>query len=471
MSTSLLTLTVDEISAHPKNVRRDDTPDAELIASVESQGILQPLVVVPAPDDADTRYWLLMGHRRLGAARAAALTEVPAIVREDLAGEAEQIEAMLVENGRRADLTPVEEADAYQQLTLLGVDVDEIAKTTGRSKTTVKERLRLAQQADKAKEAVHAGQITLEHASALADLEEDHELYTQAVAAIGTTEFRWTLDRSQRELTHRRDLAARIAAFEADGLPEIEMPDGGWGRSWMREEDDKPILLWNVTGLTAGVDYDGYAIDRGSPYAVVSGELRAKLRAAEAEDEPETDEQREAREAREREQAEFDARHKAREALRERHAAARTIREQSIRDAFAAVKLTKAQTELLRAVLPHMLNRLEAQAELVEKFGLEHDGNVWSIGAGEIAAWLARKPAHELLSILTIVGAVDLEEGNDTERLDPADDYDRPLLDGQLAYLGVLGNDTKHPFSQPDIEWRNAIVARLAGVEAEGSDD
>lgn len=470
MSTTLLSLAVDEVGPHPKNVRRDDSPDAELIASVESQGILQPLVVVPAPEDADTRYWLLMGHRRLAAALAARLDEVPAIVRDDLAGEAEQIEAMLVENGRRQDLTAVEEADAYEQLTLLGVDVDEIAKTTGRSKTTVKERLRLARQADKAKEAVHTGQITLAQAAALADLEEDHELYTQTVAKIGTSEFRWALENAARKLTRVRKYAERLAALQSAGMPEVEAPEDGWGRDWRRDEDHKPIRLagWTTDQATPGVDFDGYTIDfDGEPLGVVSAELRAKLREVEAtvEDEPETDEQRLAREEREREEAEYEARRKAREERRERHAAARTVREQSIRDTYATAKLTKGQTELLRAVMPLMLTRLQAQDVLVKQLGLEHDGNVWSISAGDIAVWLDRKPAHELLSILTVVGAAEFEGGEDAERLYPADEYDRAILDGQLAYLEVLDTDTKHPFSEPDDEWRAAIIARIAGDE------
>lgn len=441
-TTTLLSLAVDEVGPHPKNVRRDDTPDAELIASVESQGILQPLVVVPAPDDADVRFWLLMGHRRLAAAIAAGLEQLPAIVREDLAGEAEQIEAMLVENGRRADLTPVEEADAYQQLTLLGVDVDEISRTTGRSSSTVRGRLKIAGMATTAKEALHTRQITLEQAEQLTDLEQDEELHAEALAAIGTNDFAWKLSQATTKFARRRQDAEQIAAWEAEGLKQIERP-AGWNQrtgpcpaSWISSRDEVAVTEW------------AYFVDPYLQKVALVIDPQAL-----PEPEGETEEQRERRLQREREQAEWDAKLAERRAARERHEAAGAIRLQTVHDTFASVKLSKAQTSLLRALVAAMIPgayELGGREWLVEHDGLERDGNVWSITPEQVHAHVAKKSGVELLQLLTGWIASSLLESADAE------DSDQQL--DVVAYVDAL-EAAGHPISEPDTEWRAVAAA------------
>lgn len=442
ITTTLLSLAVDEVGPHPKNVRRDDTPDAELIASVESQGILQPLVVVPAPDDADVRYWLLMGHRRLAAAIAAQLEQVPAIVREDLAGEAEQIEAMLVENGRRADLTPVEEADAYQQLTLLGVDVDEISRTTGRSSSTVRGRLKIAGMATTAKEALHARQITLEQAEQVTDLEQDDELHAEVVGAIGTNDFSWKLSRAVATLKRRKADAEQIEAWKAEGLEQVERPDG-----WNHRTGPCPAA-WvtrpeTVTKWTFCVDTYGGAMKLAM---VIDPD------AAES-DEDETEEQRERRLKREQEDAEWEAKRAERRAAKERHAAAGVVRLQTVRDTFASVKLNKAQTGLLRVLVGGMVTgayELGGAGWLMDHDGLEHDGNHWSVTVEQVHAHLAKKSGVELLQLLTGWIASSLLESAD------AGDSDQRL--DVVAYVDAL-EAAGHPISEPDTEWRAAAAA------------
>ncbi len=475
MSTTLLTLAVDEIGPHPKNVRRDDTPDAELIASVEAQGILQPLVVVPAPEEADTRFWLLMGHRRLAAAQAARLMDVPAIVREDLTSEAEQIEAMLVENGRRADLSATEEADAYQQLTLLGVDVDEISRTTGRAKSTVRSRLKIAAMATKAKDALHERQITLEDAERITTLEEDHELHAAAVDAIGTPDFGWKVNNAISTLKLRRQYAETEAKWQAAGLSEVDEPEGGWKFRWQAGVD-QPVMLprYDTMNATAGVDFDGYTFDRGGePLGVVSAELRAKIREAEeaVSDESETDEEREERLAREQRNAEAEERRLAWIEIEKRHEAAGAVRRQTIRDLFAGVKLTKQQTAVLRSGLALLLHSAEVQGVLIDHDGLQHDGNIWSLDLATTATHLAEKTGAGLLTTLALVSINEAELSRQVDYLDMSDEYDRARLDASLAYLDAIEAIEEHPWSEPDAEWRDAVINVIDGGEGDDGAD
>ena len=180
----IVLLPLDLLDPHPHNPRRDVGDITELAESIRAQGVRQNLLVVPQPhgnghvlQDFDgrwrcvscsvpVRYTIVIGHRRAAAAQAAGLVNVPAAVDNTL-DEQTQRSLMLIENLQRADLTPVEEAEAYQGLLDLGVKVREIVKRVGRSEKTVTRRLRLMKLPDQVREAVHSGQATHEDAAAL----------------------------------------------------------------------------------------------------------------------------------------------------------------------------------------------------------------------------------------------------------------------------------------------------------------
>lgn len=144
MTVTLQDLKPAQIKPHKNNPRRVVGDLDELAASIGEQGILEPLIV--APNGTGDTYVLIAGHRRLAAAKQAKAKTVPCLVRDDLTDPAVQLEAMLVENLQRADLTAVEEAQAYQQLLEFpGYTQPRIAKTTGRAIGTVRARLKLAQ--------------------------------------------------------------------------------------------------------------------------------------------------------------------------------------------------------------------------------------------------------------------------------------------------------------------------------------
>jgi ParB family chromosome partitioning protein len=161
---------VGEVVPNPKQPRQvfDDEALDELTHSVREFGLLQPIVVREAGEG---RYELIMGERRLRAARGAGLETVPAIVR-DTTDDAMLRDALL-ENIHRVQLNPLEEAAAYQQLLEeFGATHEELASKIGRSRSQVTNTIRLLKLPVKVQTRVAAGVISAGHARALLGLPE-----------------------------------------------------------------------------------------------------------------------------------------------------------------------------------------------------------------------------------------------------------------------------------------------------------
>jgi ParB family transcriptional regulator, chromosome partitioning protein len=151
---------------HQPRVAFDDETLAELAASIATHGVLQPIVVRGA---ADGGYELIAGERRLRAARAAGLTEIPAVVRESSTNEL--LELALVENVQRSDLNPIEEASAYRELIdRFGLSHEAVARQVGKSRVAVSNALRLLDLAPETRQAIVDGRISEGHGRALAAL-------------------------------------------------------------------------------------------------------------------------------------------------------------------------------------------------------------------------------------------------------------------------------------------------------------
>ena len=166
---------VDDVVPNPKQPRVvfDDEALEELSHSVREFGLLQPIVVRENPDSTGggTTYELIMGERRLRAARAAGLDTVPAIVR-DTTDDAMLRDALL-ENIHRVQLNPLEEAAAYQQLLEeFGATHEELASKIGRSRSQVTNTIRLMKLPVKVQTRVAAGVISAGHARALLGLQD-----------------------------------------------------------------------------------------------------------------------------------------------------------------------------------------------------------------------------------------------------------------------------------------------------------
>ena len=156
----------ERIVTNPRQPRSHIDPGelAELAASIKEHGILQPLLVTY--DDLSGNYTLIAGERRLLAARQAGLDHVPAIVRQ--ASEQQRLELALIENLQRADLTPLEAADAYRQLVEdFSLSHEEVAARVGKSRAAVTNTLRLLKLPVAVQQALVDGLISEGHARSL----------------------------------------------------------------------------------------------------------------------------------------------------------------------------------------------------------------------------------------------------------------------------------------------------------------
>lgn len=132
---------ISRLKIHPKNVRKNYNDIDELAESIKAQGILQNLTIVPNPEEGGT-YLVVIGNRRLTAARKAGISTAPCYI-ADLT-EKEQAEMMLLENIQRNDLTIYEQAQGFQMVLDLGETEEGLAEKTGFSKTTIRRRLNIA---------------------------------------------------------------------------------------------------------------------------------------------------------------------------------------------------------------------------------------------------------------------------------------------------------------------------------------
>lgn len=224
MGITIKDLNVEDLHPNPDNPRKRMDDVADLEASIRTQGVKQPLLVTPTgqPDiDGRAQYRVVIGHRRLAAAKQAGLDTVPAIV-EEMDPRRER-EIMLVENTQRCDLTPVEEADGYQGLLDLGMPVKEMARMTGRSDRFVRRRLRIAgiprQTRDSAPD---FDQLTIDQLDKLTEFESDPDAQRTLARA---TDFEWTyqsLSSKRRKAEWKNDAAQALASAGVDvhGFPD-----------------------------------------------------------------------------------------------------------------------------------------------------------------------------------------------------------------------------------------------------------
>jgi ParB family chromosome partitioning protein len=157
----------------------------ELSASIKESGVLQPILVSREGE----RYRIIAGERRLRAAKRAGLSRVPILVKEAVA-DRDRLLIALVENVQRRDLTPLEEAEAFQQLKeQFGLTQEDVAARVGKDRATVANALRLLKLPTSVREAVDDGRLTAGHARPLLTLASaaDQESLAKEAIARGYT--------------------------------------------------------------------------------------------------------------------------------------------------------------------------------------------------------------------------------------------------------------------------------------------
>ncbi len=162
----IMLVPVEAVLPNPRQPRSSMHPEEleELTASIREHGVLQPLIVTPG--EVESQYILIAGERRLQAARLAGLPSVPVIVRQ--ATDQQRLELAIIENVQRADLSPLEEAEAYRQLAEdFDLSHESIAGRVGKSRVAVTNTLRLLRLPDSVKNALIEERISEGHARAL----------------------------------------------------------------------------------------------------------------------------------------------------------------------------------------------------------------------------------------------------------------------------------------------------------------
>ncbi len=212
---------VDDITANPRQPRHEIGTETlrELADSILEHGMIQPLIVTEqavSEGAGGTHYQLIAGERRWRAAMLAGLEWVPVLIKE--ATPEETLELALVENIQRADLNPLEEANAYRQLIdEFGLTQEQVAKRVGRNRVTVTNSLRLLRLPDEVQGALLAGRISEGHARALLGL-PGQSLQIDVLRAIEKR----TLSVRQTEEVVRRLTASSAAQEEA---PDAAAPE------------------------------------------------------------------------------------------------------------------------------------------------------------------------------------------------------------------------------------------------------
>ncbi|MFC4224392.1 ParB/RepB/Spo0J family partition protein [Lysinibacter cavernae] len=175
----LAQLSPSDIIPNANQPRTEFVPEAlaELEHSIREFGVLQPIVVrpiEPAPPSGQPQYELIMGERRLRASKAVGRKTIPAVIRET--ADEDMLRDALLENLHRAELNPLEEASAYQQLLAdFGITQEQLAKKIGRSRPQISNTMRLLQLPEVIQNKVAAGVLSAGHARAILSVGDDSD--------------------------------------------------------------------------------------------------------------------------------------------------------------------------------------------------------------------------------------------------------------------------------------------------------
>lgn len=221
MTATLTEIKLSAIKPAPDNPRKELGDLTELAASMSELGMLQPLVVTPKGDG----YMLVIGHRRHAAAKKAKLTTAPAIVR-DLT-DAQRVEAMVIENCQRSDLTTTEEARAYAQLVELGLSQREIAKAVGKSQAHISKRLQLLDLPEIVIAGVDAGDVTIGDALELVELKDRPKELKEILARPSWQTLEYAVRQAKEKIGRQEAVDAAKAKLEAKGITPIKIGQYG----------------------------------------------------------------------------------------------------------------------------------------------------------------------------------------------------------------------------------------------------
>ena len=246
----LVNIRVENLYPHPDNPRKDLGDITEITESVKKNGVMQNLTVIQIdaldeePEkqvDANeisivSNFIVLIGHRRLAAAKAAGLKEVPCKIVSKISKK-EQVSIMLEENMQRSDLTIYEQAQGFQMMLDLGETAESIAQKTGFSQTTVYHRLNLAKLDQKVlqeKENDEGFQMSLKDLYELEQIEDPKLRNKILKEARNSRDLSWKASQAATEEKRSKNEKMVIDILEQMGIKKAPKKVEGerWSRNW-----------------------------------------------------------------------------------------------------------------------------------------------------------------------------------------------------------------------------------------------
>ncbi len=239
---NIVMIPIDKLHPHPDNPRRDVGDISELAESIKANGVLQNLTVVPYVSPVHKRvmnglYTVIIGHRRLAAAKKAGLKEMPCVVVEMT--DKEQVSTMLTENMQRVDLTVYEQAQGFQMMLDMGDSMEVIAEKSGFSKTTVRKRLEIAKLDAPTLKKVSSRQLTLGDFDELAKI-DDIETRNKLLASMGTPNFKNELQIALKDQQTTKRMQEWIAVIRTFATEDPEA-------SYQTKQFVKNYSYWRLT--------------------------------------------------------------------------------------------------------------------------------------------------------------------------------------------------------------------------------
>ena len=259
---SVVNMPIEYLVPHPQNPRKDLGNLEELTASIKENGIYQNLTVIPvneAVPGEEPKYMVVIGHRRLEAAKRAGLQEVPCAIVRGMS-ETRQLQTMLLENMQRSDLTVYEQAQGFQQLLDFGMDIEDISQQSGFSKRTIRRRLEIAKlDQNKLKELSSTRQLSLKEFDALAKI-KNLEARNEAMEKIGTNDFALAVTRAMDKEKIEAAMPVFLADMERLGIKKFPDSANKYSSKYRRigslDLYEYEVTKDKIPKKTAGVYYE-----------------------------------------------------------------------------------------------------------------------------------------------------------------------------------------------------------------------
>lgn len=245
-------ISINKLHNHPKNPRKDLGDVTELAESIKVHGVFQNLTIVPwfcfdtgvGADDPKKQeemgYFVVIGNRRLAAAKLAGLTKLPCVI-SDMDYKT-QLGTMLLENMQRSDLSVFEQAQGFQMMLDLGESVNDISEKTGFSETTVRRRVKLLEfDKEKFRKSVERGGTLMDYAEL--DKIHDKNIRNKVLDHIGTSNFKYELqaaiDRENRE-ANRKKIISELQKFATQVKDSTGLRYVAWYQPSQKKEVEIP---------------------------------------------------------------------------------------------------------------------------------------------------------------------------------------------------------------------------------------